>query len=74
MIADLYLKEYQKAGCVTRKFIKAINLFIPPAYELGPISFTIDKCKENNRTVFEFNDYFLINIDGMIFYCLQSDI
>ncbi|KKN67720.1 hypothetical protein LCGC14_0458680 [marine sediment metagenome] len=74
MISKSHLKDYQEADDKTKTLIKALNNFVRPAYELGHISFTIDKCKKNNRTVFEFNDYFLINIDGMIFYCLQSDI
>lgn len=69
-----YFKDYQKANSKVRNVIKALCDLVPATYELGYITFTINKCKENNRIVFEFNDYFLINIDSMIFYCLKSEI
>ena len=69
-----YLKDFYEANNRTKTFIKAICKFVPPSYTLGHISLTINKCKENNRTVFEFNQYLIINIDGMIFYCLKSEI
>lgn len=69
-----HLKNFQKAHPKIIAVIKTLNNLVPPAWELGHISFTIDKCKENNRTVFGFNDFFLINIDGMIFYCFENDL
>lgn len=67
-------KDFQKANFKTKTLIKALCDYVPPDCVHGHISITIDKCKANNRTVFEFNDYLLINIDGMVFYCLKTDI
>ena len=69
-----HLKDFHEADDRTKTLIEAICNFVPPNYELGHISFTIGKCKKHNRTVFEFNQYLLINIDGMIFYCLKSEV
>lgn len=73
-ITNHNFRDCQPANDKVKELIKALCNLVSPAFKMGHVSFTIDKCKNNNRIVFKFNEYFLINVDNTVFYCLKSEI
>lgn len=68
------IEKLNKASLKVKNAIEALCDLRLPAWELGMWDNTVKQCRKNNRIVFEFNEYLLINIDGVIYYCLKSEI